>query len=64
VRNNVVTKYYYGTGTVTGVKVASPDINHGAYTTLSYTLGSDVGGNYVQFTVPQLQYWDTILVQR
>lgn len=64
VQSNVSTKYYYGTGTVTGVKIASPDISHGGYTTLSYTLGSDGGGNYVQFTVPQLQYWDMILVQR
>jgi GH15 family glucan-1,4-alpha-glucosidase len=64
VQTNFTTKYYYGTGTVTGVKVASPDKDHGAYTTLSYTLGSDGGGNYVQFTVPQLQYWDMILVSR
>ncbi len=64
VQQNVTVKYYYGTGTVTGVKVASPDRDHGAYTTLSYTLGTDGGGDYVEFVVPYLEYWDMIVVQR
>ena len=64
VQSNFTVKYYYGTGTVSGVQVASPDQSHGTYTTLSYTTGSDGNGNYVQFTVPQLQYWDMIVVSR
>ena len=64
VQSNFTVKYYYGTGTVSGVQVASPDQSHGAYTSLAYTLGSDANGNYVQFTVPQLQYWDMIVVSR
>ncbi len=63
VQSNFTVKYYYATGTVSGVQVASPDSNHGAYTTLTYSSGSDSGGNYIQFTVPSLQYWDMIVVQ-
>jgi len=63
IQTNFTAKYYYGTGTVSGVQVASPDSNRGAYSTLSYTTGSDVCGSYIQFTVPRLEYWDTIVVQ-
>lgn len=62
VQSNFTVKYYYGTGTVNGVQVASPDLNHGSYSSLSYSTGSDGGGNYVQFTVPKLQYWDMIVI--
>jgi Glucoamylase and related glycosyl hydrolases len=63
IQTNFAVKYYYGTGTVSGVKVASPDTGRGAYSTLSYSSGSDGGGNYISFTVPSLQYWDMIVVQ-
>lgn len=62
-QTNFTVKYYYGTGTVSGVQLASPDSNRGAYSTLSYTTGSDGGGSYIQFTVPRLEYWDMIVVQ-
>ena len=64
VQTNLVTKYYYGTGTPTSVSVASPDINGGAAQTLSFTTGSDSGGAYVQFTVPSLNYWDMVWVNK
>ncbi len=63
VRSNVVVKYYYGTGTVGDVLVASPDRAQGEYTTVSHTSGSDGGGSYIQFTVPSLEYWDMIVVE-
>jgi GH15 family glucan-1,4-alpha-glucosidase len=63
VQTNVVVKYYYGTGTVGDVMVASPDLGHGAYQTLSHTTGSDGGGAFIQFTVPRLEYWDMITVE-
>lgn len=59
---NFTTKYYYGTGTPTSVQVASPDINGGAAQPLSFTTGSDAGGNYVSFTVPSLAYWNMIII--
>ncbi len=64
VQSNLVTKYYYGTGTPTSVYEASPDINGGAAQSLSFTTGSDAGGNYVQFTVPSLNYWDMVWVNK
>lgn len=64
VQTNVVTKYYYGTGTPTSVSLASPDINGGAAQSLSFTTGSDAGGAYVQFTVPSLNYWDMVWVNK
>lgn len=64
IQTNFTVKYYYGTGTVTGVQIASPDSDRGTFSSLSYTLGSDAGGNYVQFTVPRLEYWDMIVVRR
>lgn len=63
VQSNVVVKYYYGSGTVGDVLVASPDRGQGSYDTLSHTSGSDGGGSYIQFTVPSLEYWDMIVVE-
>ena len=63
-QTNVVVKYYYGTGTPTAVHLASPDLNGGDAQSLSYTTGSDGGGNYVQFTLPSLQYWDMVWVSK
>ena len=60
---NVQVKYYY-TGTVTNVAWASPDYQNGKSYDLSYTTGSDSGGNYVTFTVPSLNYWDMIYVKK
>lgn len=64
IQPNVVTKYYYGTGTPTSVLLASPDINGGATQSLAFTTGSDAGGAYVQFTVPSLNYWDMVWVNK
>ncbi|MGH8047667.1 MAG: glycoside hydrolase family 66 protein, partial [Chthoniobacterales bacterium] len=59
---NFLMKIYY-TGSLSGaakVWVASPDLNHGSATQLSFTTGSDGSGTYVQFTVPELYYWDMV----
>jgi len=61
--DDVVVKYYYGTGSLGDVMVASPDSDHGAFTTLSHTTGSDGSGNYVQFTLPSFEYWDMVVVE-
>jgi GH15 family glucan-1,4-alpha-glucosidase len=59
VKTNVAVKYYYTSGTApSSVHVASPDINGGAAQSLSFSTGSDGGGNYVTFTLPSLDYWD------
>ena len=43
--------------------VCSPDDNNGSAVQLSYTTGSDGGGNYLNFTVPQLLYWDMLWLE-
>jgi dextranase len=58
-------KMYYS-GTLTGNNLlwfASPDVNHGAPQSLSYTKGSDGNGTFVTFTVPSLLYWDMIWLE-
>ncbi len=64
-QTNVGVKYYPGpNATVSGVYLASPDTDHGVTTSLTYTTGTDTNGNYVQFTLPSLKYWDMIYVKR
>ncbi|WP_207652322.1 glycoside hydrolase family 66 protein [Clostridium chromiireducens] len=60
-QTNVKVKYYY-TGDVNSVYVASPDP---AYNCETRSLkiekkSSDDAGNYIEFTVPTLEYWDMI----
>ncbi len=61
-QNNLRVKYYYGSGTISSVNVASPDISSPAVQSLAFQTGSDGGGSYVTFTVPALYYWDTIML--
>jgi GH15 family glucan-1,4-alpha-glucosidase len=64
-QTNMVVKYYPGpNATITAVYLASPDNDHGVTSSLTYSTGSDTRGNYVQFTVPSLKYWDMIYVKR
>lgn len=63
--SNLAVKYYLGPDeNPTAVHVASPDSAGGASTNLAYTVGSDSSGRYLSFTVPQLQNWDMIYVDR
>lgn len=60
-QTNVVVTYHYGSGTAPGhVYWASPDTRTGRMAALSFTKGSDGNGNYLQFTLPSLAYWDMI----
>lgn len=63
--NNLATKVYIGANeTISSVNVASPDVNGGQTQSLSFTTGTDSNGTYVSFTLPSLQYWDMIYLQR
>jgi len=65
VQTNLALKYYLGPDeNPTAVRVASPDTSHGASTSLSYTTGADSTGRYLSFTVPRLQNWDMIYIDR
>jgi dextranase len=55
---------YYVDGTINGVYLASPDFNFGQAASLPYTSGQDDRGRYVEFTVPQLVYWDMVYLRR
>jgi dextranase len=51
---------YYSIKSVENVMFASPDNRGGVTIPISFTTGSDNGGNYVTFTLPSLSYWDMI----
>jgi hypothetical protein len=63
VQTNIKLRYYVD-GTINGVYVASPDFNFGQARSLPYTSGQDDRGRYVEFTVPQLVYWDMVYLRR
>jgi dextranase len=57
---NLTLKLYHSLPGTPHLRVASPDTSHGAAVELPYTAGHDARGNYVQFTLPSLQYWDLV----
>jgi dextranase len=60
-QTNIVVTYYYGSGATPGhVYWASPDTATGRMAALTFTTGSNGTGNYVQFTLPSLAYWDMV----
>ncbi len=63
--SNLAVKYYIGPDeTPTAVHVATPDGNNDASTSLSYSIATDSNGRYISFTVPSLNAWDMIYVDR
>ncbi|WP_082053509.1 glycoside hydrolase family 66 protein [Gordoniibacillus kamchatkensis] len=63
--SNLATKVYVGNEeSISGVYLASPDINSGKTQSLSFTTGTDSVGKYVSFTLPSLQYWDMVYLKR
>lgn len=58
---NLPVKYYLGdTPVPSTVRVASPDRDGGRSTELPVTTGTDAGGTYISFTVPELKSWDFV----
>ena len=65
VKTNLAMKYYLGPDeNPTAVRVATPDTSHGVSTSLSYTVNTDSNGRYLSFTLPRLQNWDMIYIDR
>lgn len=56
-------KMYYTSGSIGNLYMASPDINHGISTQITYTSGSDTNGNFITFTLPSLKYWDLVWLE-
>ena len=48
---------------VDSVVAVSPD-DGGVQTELAFSLGSDITGPYVAFTLPRLEYWTTLFIHR
>lgn len=63
-QTNVAVKYYCGTANIGSVQLASPDLNGGAFSELTFTTGTDAGGSYVAFTLPSLHYWDLLMLRK
>jgi len=65
IKTNLAVKYYLSAdANVSGVCIASPDINEGTSQQLTFTSGTNAVGNYISFTVPTLNYWDMIYINR
>ncbi|MFC5464128.1 glycoside hydrolase family 66 protein [Lederbergia graminis] len=60
---NFEVKYYYS-NEIDSVWMASPDLNDAKATNLSFTKGKNENGNFIQFTVPSLEYWDMIFMRK
>lgn len=43
---------------------ATPDANHGQASMLDYTRGTDAQGSFMRFTLPRLEYWDLLWLER
>jgi dextranase len=63
-QSDIALRYYVGSDTIAGVYLASPDFEFGRSVSLAFTTGQDERGPYIEFTVPRLQYWDMIYLQR
>ncbi len=59
----LIKMYVTSGGTLGALYTASPDVNHGAPVSLSYSTGSDSSGSYVTFTLPSLTYWDMVWIE-
>ncbi|RII33605.1 dextranase [Clostridium chromiireducens] len=55
---------YYVTQDIQGVYLASPDVYDCKSQNLQFTKGSDEKGNYIEFTVPSLEYWNMIYLKK
>ncbi|WP_214627705.1 glycoside hydrolase family 66 protein [Paenibacillus agaridevorans] len=64
-QTNLPAKIYIGADEmITDVYLASPDLSDGETQELTFTSGTDAGGKYVSFTVPELKYWNMIYMKR
>jgi dextranase len=62
IHNFEVKMYYSGPGSGR-LWYATPDENLGCATELVSEPGTDAGGNYILFTLPQLRYWDMVWLE-
>lgn len=64
VKKDFVLRLYVNNTKVKGVSMASPDLNGGSSKELKFTKKKDSKGSYLEINVPELQYWDTIYIEK
>ena len=64
VKKDFVLKLYVNNTKVKGVSIASPDLNAGSSKALKFTKKKDSKGSYLEINVSELQYWDTIFIEK
>ncbi len=63
-RQSNLTVKQYVQGNPSHIYLASPDLNEGIMTELEFEVGKDLGGTYVTFTMPELAYWNMIIIKQ
>lgn len=63
-QSNMRLRYHVGADVIDSVYLATPDFDFGHSTPLPFVSGRDQRGRYVEFTVPQLVYWDMVYLRR
>ncbi len=62
-QNNLSVKFYTERN-ISSVFIASPDFSGCESVSLDFSKGNDSKGNYIEFTVPSLKYWDMIYMKQ
>ena len=62
-QTNIALKYH-ADKKIQQVYVATPDDGLGQPQALAFTEGSDSGGYFIEFTVPRLEYWDLVVLDK
>ncbi len=63
VLNNLKVKYYIDDD-ITDVYLASPDYQGGIAKEISFKIKSDKSGQYIEFEIDYLEYWDMIIMKK
>ncbi len=61
-QQNVTVKQYVKAAP-SHVYLASPDSNEGIMTELAFEVGQDIQGTYITFTMPELKYWNMVIIK-
>lgn len=64
IKKDFVLKLYVNDTKVKSVNLASPDLWSGNSIKLKYSKKEDSKGKYLEIKVPELQYWDTIFIEK
>lgn len=64
VKKDFMLKLYVNNTKIKGISMASPDLNGGTSKELKFIKKKDSKGGYLEINVPELQYWDTIFIEK